>query len=189
MARNHFIVPTAPVEDSIPVRLGASGAAYTTAEVGKFVKLAAESEFDLAAVGNKIEAQITAVELAPQNEFSIGAVCEEGVVSVTFDGAEAGGAGAIAIGDYVVCGTAVAKGTALTAYPKVRKATNQPGTALVSVVGAADTAAAIKTQLDAVLVKLADAQLNTIYAWRVVSLGTAGTGAVGTTGVIERASA
>lgn len=186
MARNHYIVPTAPVEDSIAVRLGAASADYTTTELGKFAILAAESQFNLAAVGDKIEAQITAVELAPQNAFSIGAVCEEGKIAVTFDGAEAGGAGAIAVGDYVVVGTAVAKGTALTAPPKVRKATNQPGTAVVSVVGAADTAAAIKTKVDEALVKVADAQKNAVFAWRVVSLGTVGTGAVGTTGVIER---
>jgi hypothetical protein len=70
-----------------------------------------------------------------------------------FDGSQAAGTGAIAIGDYVVAGAVVAKGTGLSGYPKVRKATSQtPGP----------------------------------FAWRVVSLGTAGTGAVGTVGVIER---
>lgn len=189
MARDLYIKPTVPSEDSIAVRLGASGAAYLTTELGKFAKLSAESQFDLAAVGNKIEAVITAVELAPQNAFTVGAVREEGKMTVTFDGVEAGGAGAIAIGDYVVCGTAVAQGTALTVPPKVRKATNQPGTAIVPATAGADTAAAVKVILDAAFVKLADVQLNVIYAWRVVSLGTAGTGAVGTTGVIERCTA
>jgi hypothetical protein len=52
--------------------------------------------------------------------------------------------------------TAVAKGTALTAYPKVCKATAAGNT------------------------------LN--FKWRVESLGSAGTGAVGTSGVIARVS-
>jgi len=81
-------------------------------------------------------------------------VLEEGILNVTFDGLQATpGTGAVAIGDYVVTGTPVAKDTALTGYPKVCKAT-AVGTAI-------------------------------IFKWRVVSLGTAGTGAVGTTGVIE----
>lgn len=157
MARDHFIAPTAPSDDAVAVRLGAgSGAAnnLTTAEVGKFVKLAGESRYNLCAVGNEIEAVIFAVELAPQNGFTIGSVLEEGILNVTFDGLQATpGTGAVAIGDYVVTGTPVAKDTALTGYPKVCKAT------------------AVGTTI--------------IFKWRVVSLGTAGTGAVGTTGVIE----
>lgn len=187
MARNHYIAPTVPVEDSVAVRLGASAAAYLTTELGKFVKLAAESEYDLVSVGNKIEGYITAVELAPQNAFTIGSVCTEGRVNVTFDGFEASaGTGSMALGDYVVAGRVVAKGTALTVPPTVLKATNQPTTAIVPATAGADTAAAVKIILDAAFVKLADAYANTLFAWRVVSLGTAGTGAVGTTGVIER---
>lgn len=189
MARDHYIAPTAPTADAIAVRLGASGAAnnLTTAEVGKFAKLTAESGYDLCAVGNKIEAVIFAVELAPQNQFTVGSVVVEGRINVTFDGLEATpGVGVVTLGSYVVTGTPVAKDTALTAYPAVCKATNQPGTTVVSTVGAADTAAAIKTVVDAALVKVADAQANSVFAWRVVSLGTAGTGAVATTGVIER---
>lgn len=193
MARDHYIAPTAPTADAIAVRLGAgSGSSnqLTTTEVGKFAKLAAESRYNLCAVGNKIEAVIFAVELAPQNDFTVGSVVVEGRINVTFDGLEATpGTGTIAVGDYVVTGTPVAKDTALTTYPAVCKATNQPGTAVVSTVGGADTAAAIKTQIDAALVKVADAQANAVYAWRVVSLGTAGTGAVATTGVIERVAA
>ena len=65
------------------------------------------------------------------------------------------GTGTIAIGTYVVAGTPVAKGTALSAAVKVRSATDQ----------AAAKAAPFKA--------------------RVVSLGSAGTGAVGTTGIVE----
>lgn len=92
MARDHFIAPTAPSDDAVAVRLGAgSGAAnnLTTAEVGKFVKLAGESRYNLCAVGNEIEAVIFAVELAPQNGFTIGSVLEEGILNVTFDGLQA----------------------------------------------------------------------------------------------------
>lgn len=156
MARDHFIKPTVPTEDITAVRLGAgSGAAnqWTQAEEGKLVKLAGESRYDLCAAGDQIEAIVFSVELAPQNGFSVGSVTEDGKLSVTFDGLQATpGTGVIAVGDYVVAGTPVAKGTALTAYPKVCKAT------------AAATAL--------------------LFKWRVVSLGPAGTGAVGTTGVI-----
>lgn len=157
MARDHFIAPTAPTEAAVAVRLGAgSGSSnnLTQAEVNKFAKLVGESRYNLAAVGNEIEAVITAVEIAPQNGFTIGAVQTGGMRDVTFDGLQATpGTGTVAIGDYVVTGTPVAKDTALTAHPKVCKAT----------AAAADI----------------------LFKWRVVSLGTAGTGAVGTTGVIQ----
>lgn len=157
MARDHFIAPTAPTEDAVAVRLGAgSGSSnnLTQAEVGKFAKLAGESRYNLAAVGNEIEAVISAVEIAPQNGFTIGAVQTEGTLNVTFDGLQATpGTGVVAIGDFVVTGTPVAKDTALTAPPKVCKATA--------------------------------AATGIVFKWRIVSLGTAGTGAVGTTGVIQ----
>ena len=91
MARDHFIAPTAPTADAIAVRLGAgSGSSnnLTTAEVGKFAKLVAESRYNLCAVGNEIEAVIFSVELAPQNQFTVGGVVEEGTLNVTFDGLE-----------------------------------------------------------------------------------------------------
>ena len=192
MARQHYITPQGSVENSVTVRLGADNTTaenYSEAENGKFVKLIAESNYGLCSAGDPIEAVITSVELATQNGWSIGGVVDEGLMFVTCDGLEATpGTGAIAVGDYVVAGTVSAKGTALTVYPKVCKATNQPGTAIVSTVATADTAAAVKVQLDAVLAKVADATANAIYAWRVVSLGTVGTGAVGTTAVVQRVS-
>jgi len=158
MARDHYLAPTGTPEGSKVVRLGAgSGSANTVdfKEVGKPVKLVAESRFDLCAVGNEIEGFITSVEAATQNSFSIGGVHESGRYFATADGLQGTpGTGVIAVGDYVVAGTAVAKGTALTVYPKVCKATAAGNT------------------------------LN--FKWRVVSLWTAGTGAVGTTIVLER---
>jgi hypothetical protein len=157
MARDHFIAPQVPESAYTTVRFGAGNTTndqVTTAEIGKPCRLVAESRYNLSAVGEEIEAFVAAVELAPQNGYSIASVADDGKTNVTFDGLQATpGTGVIAIGDIVVAGTAVAKGTALTAYPKVCKAT---------------TAA------------------NVVHKWRVVSLGTAGTGAVGTTGVIAR---
>lgn len=129
MALDHFISPTVPEAPAMAVRLGAGSGAgnqVDTKEQGKIVKLAGESRYDLAAAGDDIEAIIYAVELAPQNGFSIGSVYSAGRAKVVFDGLQATpGTGAIAVGDYVVAGTVTAKGTALTSYPKVTKATSQ----------------------------------------------------------------
>lgn len=131
---------------------------HSGAEVGKIVKVLGESRYGLAAAGNQIEGFIASTEPATADGFTIGSVT--GTVGdykeVTFDGLQATpGTGTVAIGDRVVAGTVVAKGTALTAPVKVTKATTQTG-------------------MD--------------FVWQVVSLGSAGTGAVGTTGVIERIS-
>lgn len=142
----------------ITARLGAgtgSGNNLDDKEAGKFVKLVAESRFDLCAVGNEIEGRIGGLEVATQDGYTIGSVQTEKRFEVTFDGLQATpGTGTVVLGDYVVTGTAVAKGTALTGPAKVCKATAAGNT------------------------------LN--YKWRVVSLGAAGTGAVGTVGLIER---
>lgn len=175
----------------ITARLGGTPAAgnpngYTDKEVGKFVKLSAESRFVLCAAGDPIQGRISSVETAPLDGISVGGVMPEGFMQVTFDGLEATpGTGVVAIDDCVVCGTVVAVGTGLTVPAKVVKATNQPGTVVVSTLAGADTAAAIQTVVNAALAKVADAEGNAKFPWRVVSLGSAGTGAVGTTGVIQ----
>lgn len=141
-------------------------------EVGKLVKLVGDSRYDLCALGDAIEGRVEAMEAATQDAYSIGSIRVNGRMEVTFDGSQAAGTGALAVGDYVVVGTVVAKGTALTGPAKVRKATIQPG------ITEAAAVADVNDQL-ALAMK----------AWRVVSLGSAGTGAVGTTGVIERVNA
>jgi hypothetical protein len=127
MAKQHFISPTIPEKAPVAVRLGAGNAEANRMdyrEVGKTVKLAGESRYDLTAAGNDIEGVIFAVELAPQAGFTIGSVQDEGRLNVTFDGLQATpGTGTVAVGDIVVAGTQAAKGTALTGYPKVCKAT------------------------------------------------------------------
>lgn len=169
-----FILKETILQGSVTtVRLGAgTGTANQVdqKEVGKPVKLVAESRFDLCAAGDPIEAVVTSVEVATYDDYSIGGVASTGCKEVTFDGLQAtAGTGTIAVGDYVVAGTAVAKGTALTAPMKVCKATQQPGS-----VPADLTAAGLQAR-------------NAAFAWRVASLGSAGTGAVGTVGIIERA--
>ncbi len=147
--------------DPVTARLGAGTGASNNIddrELNKLVKLVGESRYNLTADGDEIEGFIYSVEPATLDGYSIGSVQRYGRQEVVADGVQATpGTGTIAVGDYVVTGTVVAKGTALTgAGPKVCKATTQ-----------------------------ADVK-NSPFAWRVVSLGSAGTGAVGTTIVIER---
>ena len=142
-------------------RLGAGtteGDRLSDADVGKIVKLVGDSRYNLvAAVGDAIEGVIAAVESYTADGYSIGSVQVKDRKEVTFDGLQAtAGTGVVAIGDYVVAGTPVAKGTALSVPVRVCKATSQAAAP---------------------------------FMWRVVSLGSAGTGAVGTVGVIERVNA
>ena len=117
--------------EPITARLGAgSGSAnyVTDVEIGKPVKLVGDSQYGLCAAGDQIEGYIAAVETYTADDFSIGSVQVEGRKRVTLDGLQATpGTGTCAIGDYVVAGTAVAKGTALTVPMKVCKATTQTG--------------------------------------------------------------
>lgn len=175
MAKFQF-TPLTSDQEVITARLGAgtgAGNQWTGQnELGKFVKLAGDSRFDLCAAGNPIEGIVLSTEAATLDNYTIGSVQVDGRVAVTFDGLEATpGTGVVAIGDYVVTGTAVAKGTALAAAAKVTKATVQPGAVMASLTEAGRLGAIVA------------------YAWRVVSLGSAGSGAVGTTGLIERVGA
>jgi hypothetical protein len=113
-------------------RLGAgSGSAnyLRDTEVGKFVKLVANSRYNLCVVGDAIEGVISSVEPASQDDFSMGSVRKDQPirVAVILDGLQATpGTGAINVGDLVVCGTPVAKDTALPAGgPRVCRATAQ----------------------------------------------------------------
>lgn len=98
-------------------------------DVGKFVKLVGDSQYGLCAVGNEIEGILdTANDIAPQDGFNLGGVrgTKAGArATVTLDGLQATpGTGVIAVGDYVVAGTVVARGTGLAGVsPKVCKAT------------------------------------------------------------------
>lgn len=160
MPRAFMMTPTAPTPVAKTARLGAGTGSSNNftldTELNKWVKLSGESAYNLCAVGNEIEGYVSSVETATQGGWSIGGVISSGRAYVVFDGLQATPAtGTLAVGDYVVCGTIVAKGTGLAAGagPKVCKATA--------------------------------AATGIVFKWRVISLGSAGTGAVGTTGVIE----
>ena len=118
------------------VRLGNLGVAnqYSDTEVGKFVKLADDSRYVLAAVGDPIEAIVTSTEQGTVDGYTLGGVVRRGMKEVILDGVQATpGTGIVAVNDLVVVGTVVAKDTRLNqgtfkASPKVCKATSQaPG--------------------------------------------------------------
>ena len=78
--------------EPITARLGAgSGSAnyVTDVEIGKSVKLAGDSQYNLCAAGDQIEGFITAVETYTADDFSIGSVQFEGRKRVTLDGLQA----------------------------------------------------------------------------------------------------
>lgn len=185
--------PTSDLDANITVRVGsaATSGLLVDNDKGKFMKYVGDSQYNLCAVGDPIEGVLLSIEPATQDGWSIGTVNlgGESRVAAICDGLEATpGTGAIAVGDYVVCGTVVTAGAAMTPTtgPKVTKATNQPGATIISTVAGADTAAAVKVALDAALVKVADAEKNSLSPWRVVSLGNAG--AVGDTCIIQKIS-
>lgn len=181
---------TVPAGASKTARLGSAadaGGRVTDAETGKLVKLAGDSQYDAVVAGDPIEGIIRSREPATQDGWSIGSVLTSGRIACTCDGLEATpGTGTVAVGDYVVAGTVVAKGTALGEIetPKVVVATNQPDEAFVSTLAGGDTAAAVKVVLDEALVAVADAAANGLHGWRVVSIGVAG--AVGDSCIIEK---
>lgn len=155
-----LVMPTVNSTDVATVRLGSgTGSAnwFNDNDRSKFIKLVADSRYDLCAAGDDIEAYVTSVDVFPSDNYSTGGRGQGGFIACTFDGAQATpGTGTVAALDYVVCGTVVARNTSLAGVaPKVCTATTQ-----------------------------ATAK-SSPYASRVISLGTAATGAVGTSGVIE----
>lgn len=171
MSKIHYLTPAGPLADPMTVRLGASatvGANMSIADEGKLVKLVGESQYDLCVAGDLIHAAIQSVTVATAGGWTVGGVADEDMLNVTADGLQATpGTGTIAVGDFVVAGSITAKGTKLTAYPKVCKATVQIGSVPADLTAAGQMA------------------LAALHAWQVVSLGPVGTGAVGTSIVIK----
>lgn len=185
MARKFFFSETVSGIANITARFGAQSAGYTDKELFKLVKLSGESAVALCAAGDAIHGRVAYVDPATSDGYTIASVQRKGRMLVTFDGLQATpGTGVIALNDQVVCGTVVAAGTSLGSAPaKVCKATRQVGTTAIA------TADNVQANIQAALNE-AKAQLLVLAGgdvWRVVSLGSAGTGAVGTTGLIERA--
>lgn len=184
MSRKHYMIPTVGAEPSVAVRFGTQATVYTYKEEGKYVKLSGDSQYSLCAAGDPIEGIVTSIEPAVQDGYTIAGVATHfDMFYATADGLEAtAGTGTLAVGDFVVCGTVVAAGTALGASTpaKVCKATNQPGATVTS----ADN---VVGNLNAAIAKVVDSTMNAMFGIRVVSLLT-GAGAVGTTVVCQRVS-
>lgn len=157
---------TARVSDSTA---GVTASWLDKVDAGKFVKMTADSQYGLCAVGDQIEGLLaTANDVAPNDGFAMGAIQTEGRARVMLDGLQATpGTGSIAVGDFVVAGTVVARGTALTsaAPAKVCKATP------LSVA----TTPAVNFP----------AGSNLAFKWRVVAL-LGGVGTVGALAIIEQ---
>lgn len=152
------MTPTVYSERVATARLGgnASNTRFTDNDVGKFVKFSQESGYTLVSSADAIEGVVTSVETGVYDGYVLGGVVGKGYVEATANGLQAtAGTGAIAVNDYVLATAPTAVQTADTTPRKVVKATDQ---------------AAAKTAP---------------FKARVVSLGDAGTGAVGTTIVIE----
>lgn len=154
-----LITPTIHSEKVVTARVGgnAAGTRATDNDVGKFVKLVGDSNYGLVSSADAVEGVITSVETGVYDGYVLGGVVAKGFVNATANGLQAtAGTGTIAVGDYVLATAPTAIQTADATTPrKVVKATDQ----------AAAKAAPFKA--------------------RVVSLGSAASGAVGTTIVIE----
>lgn len=128
MAKFKMGVLINPYSSNLTARVADSAGASNQlrqADVGKLVKMVADSQYGLCAVGNEIEGFLaTAEEMATQDGFVIGSVDTTSRIEVTLDGIQATpGTGTVVIGDYVVASTPVARNTASTLPPKVCKAT------------------------------------------------------------------
>lgn len=155
--------------EGITALLGSNGTdqapnpTYSDTEIGKIVKLSADSRYQLAAVGDQIEGFVFSTEPATIDGYCLGTVIGSDGVKykrVTLDGLQATpGTGTIAVGDFVVTGTVIAKGTKLAEPPRVCKRTDP-----TTVAGA----------------------LAQVFQWRVVAIyGASGT--VGTQALIAPA--
>jgi hypothetical protein len=130
-AKNHFMVPTVPTRANITARLGAQSSGLGHKEENKIVKLTAESQYSLAAVGDKIEGYVRGVEPGTSNGFTVAGIYTPGIgdrVLAKADGLQGTpGTGTILVGDYVLTGTVTAAGTSMghQVPAKVVKATTQ----------------------------------------------------------------
>lgn len=157
--------PTVPTNAVIATHLGADGTApnrFTDNDIGKAVKLAGSDNYVLAADGNEIEGFVLAIEPGTIDEgFSYGSVQKDGrVIAINK------GAGAIAVGAYVVAAAQAALGTKndtggnnFDPCPHVKAgAVGTPGSSFTT---------------------------PAVYFWRVISL-LGGNGGVGTAILIEK---
>jgi hypothetical protein len=155
-----LITPTTENQVVTTARLGgnASNTRFTDADVGKGVKLIADSNYGLLSAADAIEGVVTSVETGVYDGYHLGGVQSKGYVNATAYGSQAapGTAVALTVGQYVLAAVPAAVQVAETLGElRVVSATNQ---------ATAATAA---------------------FKARVVSLGPVGTGALSTAIVIE----
>lgn len=133
MAKFKFAVSVDASTDIVTARVGSAataGGRLVDDDKGKLMKLAGDSQYDLCVAEDPIEGLFAALEPATQDAWAIGSVRKDGRILAVCDGIQATvGTGTIAVGDYVLCGTVVAAGTALSDVgPRVVKATSQAAT-------------------------------------------------------------
>ena len=155
-----LITPTTQNEVIRTVRLGGNALAtrFSDNDVGKAVKLAADSQYNLVAAADAIEGVVTSVETNLYDGFYLGGIQTKGYVNATAYGSQAapGTAVALTVGQYVLA--------AVPAAVQVAETLGQ-----LRVVSATTQAIAATAAFKA----------------RVVSLGAVGTGALSTSIVIE----
>lgn len=157
MARALFITPTVPQSAAKTVRLGAGNTTNDNL-----------SDLEVGKI----------VSLVGESRYNLAAVGTEieGIIS-SIDGGTSGG---FTIGGIYSAGRAYAVADGLQGTPGT-------GTLAIGNVVVAGTITAKGTALATFpKVCVATTPANVVHKWRVVSLGSAGTGAVGTTVVIER---
>lgn len=155
-----LITPTTQNQVVVSARIGgnALGTRANDNDVGKGVKLIADSNYGLLSAADAIEGVVKSIETGVYDSYVLGGVQSRGYIDATAYGLQATpGVGAITVGQYVLAAAPAAIQVAETLSTTIRvvSATNQ---------ATAATAA---------------------FKARVVSLGPVGTGAVGTAIVIE----
>ncbi len=130
MAKFKFAVSVDASTDIVTARVGSAAdlaGRLLDIDKNKFVGLAGESQYGLAAAGDLIEGLFMALEPATQDGWAIGSVRKNGRILAVCDGLQGTpGTGTIAVGDFVLCGAPVAAGTPMTEVgPRVVKATDQ----------------------------------------------------------------
>jgi hypothetical protein len=149
-----------PQDGVISAKLGVDASnPLSDKDIGKAVKLIAKDTYGLCAEGDEVEGFLVAVEPATIDGFSFGSVQIKGRKEVVLDGA-------VTVGDLVVVGNVIARGTAISLAAAEVKA----GTPASQLGGAPYT----YTQ-----------RVPNTHLWRVIS----GTGLSGATCIIERVGA
>lgn len=152
-----------PFADVISAALGdGSSEIWSSDDVGKAVKLSADSTYALCSAGDEIEGFVVAVDAGPtvNSGFSFGSVQRNKRVEAEVASDQSG---TMAVGDLVIAGAGAVMGTSQKAMVKSGTAASQSGTTPFA---------------------YTERTPNT-HLWRCIAI-VSGTGAVGDTVLIER---